>query len=83
MIRNLGALRNERGYRMRERFWGFDRDRAIFLSMNRASNVIIWLSILAVAAVAIGVTGSVWGGVVVAALELGLVGLLRIRHQPR
>jgi hypothetical protein len=36
-----------------------------------------------VAAVAIGMTGSVWAGLIVAALEIGLFGLLRIRRQPR
>lgn len=51
--------------------------------MNRAGQVIIWLAILAAAAVAIGVTGSVWAGLIVAALELEFCGLLRIRRQPR
>lgn len=51
--------------------------------MNRAGLVVVWLAILAVAAVAIGVTGSLWGGLIVAALEVGFFGLLRSRRQPR
>lgn len=48
--------------------------------MNRVGQV---LAFLTVPAVAIGVLGSVWGGIIVAALELGFCGWLRIRHQPR
>jgi hypothetical protein len=51
--------------------------------MNRAGQVLVWLAILAIAALAIGVTGSVWAGLIVAALEIGFHGLLRRRHQPR
>jgi hypothetical protein len=56
---------------------------AIVLSMTRARDILIWLAILTIAALAIAVTGSVWGGIIVAALELGFVSLLRMRRQPR
>jgi hypothetical protein len=41
------------------------------------------LTVLAVPAVAIGVSGSVWAGVIIAAIELGCCGLLRSRRQPQ
>jgi hypothetical protein len=52
--------------------------------MNRAGQV---LAFLAVPAVAIGVSGSVWAGVIIATLEFGFWGLTRhlrsARHQAR
>jgi hypothetical protein len=48
--------------------------------MNRAAQI---LAFLAIPALAIGVTGSVWGGVITAALELGISGLLRSRCRLR
>jgi hypothetical protein len=53
---------------------------AIVLHMKRAGQL---LAVLAVPAIAIGVSGSVWAGVIIAAIELGCCGLLRSRRQPQ
>lgn len=44
---------------------------------------LVWLAIITVGAIAGIVTDSPWGGIIVAALGIGLCGLLLIRHQPR
>lgn len=51
--------------------------------MNRAGQVLLWLAFLAIPIIAIVVTESVWGGIIVAALEIGFHWLLRIRRQSR
>jgi hypothetical protein len=54
--------------------------RAIVASMNPAGQVLLFLT---VPAVAVGALGSVWAGLIIAALELGFSALLRGRRQPR
>lgn len=73
-----GAFGDGSGYDMREIL-----GHAIVPSMNRAGQVLIWFAILAIAAVAIGATGSVWAGLIVATIELGFCRLLRSRWHPR
>jgi F0F1-type ATP synthase assembly protein I len=51
--------------------------------MDELGMVAVWLIIITVGAIAGIVTDSPWGGIIVAALGLGIYGLLLLRHQPR
>jgi hypothetical protein len=51
--------------------------------MDEFGMVVAWLAIITVGAIAGIVTDSPWGGIIVAALGIGLCGLLLIRRQPR
>ncbi len=56
---------------------------AILRLMDELGMVVVWLIIITVGAIAGIVTDSPWGGIIVAALGLGLYGLLTVRRQPR
>ena len=47
------------------------------------NNMALMAALLVIAAVAVLVTGSVWAGLIIAALELGLWGLTRYIKSPR
>lgn len=57
--------------------------RATALPMDEVGMAVAWLAIIAAGAIAGIVTDSPWGGIIVAALGIGLCGLLIVRHQPR
>lgn len=56
---------------------------ATVLPMDEVAMAAVWLAIITVGAIAGIVTDSPWGGIIVAALGIGLCGLLLVRHQPR
>jgi len=51
--------------------------------MDEIGMVAVWLVIIIAGAIAGIVTDSPWGGIIVAAIGLGVYGLLLIRRQPR
>ena len=57
--------------------------RATVLPMDELATVLVWLAIITAGAIAGIVSDSPWGGIIVAALGIGLCGLLLIRRQPR
>lgn len=75
---DLRSLGDERSYDVREGLGC-----AILWPMDELGMVAVWLIIITVGAIAGIVTDSPWGGIIVAALGLGLYGLLTVRSQPR
>jgi len=75
---NLRSFGDGRSYEVRNRL-----DRATVLPMDEVATVVVWLAIITAGAIAGIVTDSPWGGIIVAALGIGLCGLLLIRRQPR
>lgn len=57
--------------------------RATALPMDEVGMAAAWLAIIAAGAIAGIVTNRPWGGIIAAALGIGLCGPLLIRHQPR